>query len=74
MREKSWVKKSGVLLSSLVFVAALGVGCATDQQVRKSEEAMKEAQASAAKAEAAAARAEAAAEKCERTFEKGLRK
>jgi hypothetical protein len=64
MTKGSLLQKVGIGLCSLFLIAALGVGCATQEQL---DEAVK-------RAEDAAARAEAAAAKCEQAFEKGLRK
>jgi membrane protein required for beta-lactamase induction len=64
MTKSSLLKKVGIGLSSLLLIAVLGVGCATQEQL---DEAVQ-------RAEDAAARAEAAAAKCEQAFEKGLRK
>ena len=79
--EKLWVKKIGIVISSLMLIAFLGVGCATDEQMKEirtnreaAETAMKAAQDAATRAQDAATRAEKAAEKCEKAFEKGLRK
>ncbi|MBW2038645.1 MAG: hypothetical protein JRI46_03485 [Deltaproteobacteria bacterium] len=84
MVERSWVKKAGVCLCSLVFIAVLGLGCATDKQMKEikqhreaAEAAMKAAQASAKsakgsahKAEAAAIRAQSSADRAEICAEK----
>lgn len=85
MGGRSLIKKTGILLSSLVVILCLGAGCVNNQQIREhreaAEAAMQAAQAAAERVEAAAdrteaaaARAERAAEKCERIFQKGLRK
>jgi sensor c-di-GMP phosphodiesterase-like protein len=61
-------KKTGIILF-LVFIVALGTGCAIDQQIREDREAaeaaMKAAQAAAERVEAAADRVEAAADRAE---------
>ncbi len=75
---RALLKKVGMGLSFLFLIAILGVGCATEDQVRtqrdSAEAAAKKADDAAARAEAAAKRAEAASAKCEKTFEKGLKK
>jgi membrane protein required for beta-lactamase induction len=71
MTKVTLLQKVGIGLCSLFLIAALGAGCATQEQV---DEAVKKAQDAAVRAEAAAAKAEAAAAKCEQSFEKGLRK
>ncbi len=67
MKKRSWVKKAGICLSSLVLIMALGVGCATNQQIKEdraaTEAAMKKAQDAATKAEASADRTDAAADR-----------
>ena len=71
MTKVTLLQKIGIGLCSLLFIAALGVGCATQEQV---DAAVKKAEDAAARAENAAAKAEAAAAKCQQSFEKGLRK
>jgi len=72
------LKKVGIGLSALFLISFLGLGCATEEQVKAhreaAEAAAKKSEDAAARAEAAAKRAEAAAAKCEKTFEKGLQK
>jgi len=69
MVQRSWVMKVGVCMIPLVLVAVLGMGCATEKQLKEhrtaAEAAMKAAQAAAQKAEAAAGNAEAAARKAQ---------
>ncbi|UCC66078.1 MAG: hypothetical protein JSW32_04000, partial [Deltaproteobacteria bacterium] len=69
MVDRSWLKKAGICLFSLVLIAALGIGCATEKQLREhrgaAEEAMKAAQGAAKAAKASAHKAEAAAIKAE---------
>jgi preprotein translocase subunit SecG len=75
---RAFLKKVGIGLSFLFLIAILGVGCATEDQIKAQREAAeaaaKKADDAAARAEAAAKRAEAASAKCEKTFEKGLKK
>ena len=71
MTKVTLLQKIGIGLCSLFLIAALGAGCATQEQV---DEAVKKAEDAAARAENAAAKAEAAAAKCQQAFEKGLRK
>jgi hypothetical protein len=76
--KKSVLAKVSIGISALFLITFLGVGCATDEQVKANREAAelaaKKAEDAAARAEAAANRAEAAAAKCEKTFQKGLQK
>jgi hypothetical protein len=64
MTKGSLFQKVVIGFSALCLFAALGVGCATQEEL----------DAAVKRAEDAAARAEAAAAKCEQAFEKGLRK
>ena len=64
MIKRTLLKKVGIVFSSLLLIAVLGAGCATQEQLNEAVQ----------RAEDAAARAEAAAAKCEQAFEKGLRK
>ena len=76
--KKTILKTIGIVLSSLFLITILGVGCATEDQIKAhreaAEAAAKKSEDAAARAEAAAQKAEAAAAKCEKTFEKGLQK
>jgi membrane protein required for beta-lactamase induction len=78
MMERTLLKKVGIGLSSLFLITILGVGCATEDQIKAhreaAEAAAKRAEDAAARAEAAAQKAEASAVKCEKAFEKGLQK
>jgi membrane protein required for beta-lactamase induction len=78
MMERTLLKKVAIGISSLFLIAFLGVGCATEDQIKAHREAAEaaavRAEAAAKKAEEAAVRADACADKCEKTFEKGLRK
>ena len=72
MVQRSWLQKMGVCISSLMFIAVLGVGCTYNQQLKEvnaskaaAEAAMKAAQAAAAKAEQAAGRAALEADRAE---------
>ncbi len=76
--KRSILKTVGIGLSSLFLITILGVGCATEAQIKAhreaAEAAAKKSEDAAARAQAAAQKAEAAAAKCEKTFEKGLQK
>jgi preprotein translocase subunit SecG len=85
MMKGALLKKVTIGLSSLFLIAILGVGCATDEQIKanreaaeaaakKADDAAVRAEAAAKRAEAAAAKADASAAKCEKAFEKGLKK
>jgi hypothetical protein len=85
MMERTLIKKMSIALSALFLVAILGIGCASQDDLKAqqaaAEAAMKKAEAAAVRAEAAAKKAEDAATradacstKCEKAFEKGLKK
>jgi hypothetical protein len=83
--KKSVLAKVSIGLSALFLFTILGVGCATDEQIKanreaaelaakKADDAAARAEAAANRSETAAQQAEAAAAKCQKTFEKGLQK
>jgi hypothetical protein len=78
MRKNTLFKKVSLGLAALFLVSFLGLGCASEEQMKAqreaSEAAVKKSEDAAARAEAAAKRAEDAAAKCEKTFEKSLQK
>ena len=76
--ERTLFKKMSIVMSALFLFAILGIGCASQDDLKAQQEAaeaaMKKAEAAAVRAEAAAVRADASAAKCEKAFEKGLKK
>lgn len=78
MMNKAMLKKVGLGLAGLCLISFIGLGCATEEQVRAhreaAEAAAKRAEDAAARAEAAAKKAEAAAAKCEKCFQKSMQK
>jgi hypothetical protein len=72
--ERKLLKKICITMAALFLFAMLGVGCATQEDLKAAEAAAVRAETAAKKAEDAAARADASAAKCEKAFEKGLRK
>jgi membrane protein required for beta-lactamase induction len=78
MRKSTLFKKVSIGLAALFLLSFLGLGCASEEQIKAHREAAevaaKKAEDAAARAEAAAKRAEDAATKSEKTFEKSLQK
>ncbi|OGP92612.1 MAG: hypothetical protein A2Z19_07595 [Deltaproteobacteria bacterium RBG_16_54_18] len=76
--KRTLLKKVCIAMAALFLFAMLGVGCATQEDMKAQQKAAEAAavrsEAAAKKAEDAAARADAAAAKCEKAFEKGLKK
>jgi hypothetical protein len=83
--ERTVFKKICLGIAGLFLIAALGVGCATQEDLKaqreateaamkKAEDAAVRAEAAAKKADEAAARADAASAKSQKAFEKGLKK
>jgi preprotein translocase subunit SecG len=76
--KRTLLKKVCIAMAALFLLAMLGVGCATQEdlkaQQKAAEAAAVRAEAAANRAETAAAQADAAAAKCQKVFEKGLKK